>query len=187
MKTEKETLQASAEMLEKRKKLFSITETGYDIIVPENKTVLLSEVAQRKPELKGTASVKKYKEWLGRPNALADEYPWQMPSKEWSGKSFSSKDELTAEEKANIEKAGWIYVFNDSAKVDSYEDAIENYVGSFPALIYNISEVIINKGGRLVIDGDPAVLLIDEITLWNTGQVETRAVCHITCGKIKKR
>ncbi len=179
-----ETLKESPNVLTNKKKRFDITEVGHDLLVPINSTVILENGIT--PRVISTTSIDEYKLWIGRSNDLADDYAWEMPSKTWDYKSLKSKEELTKKEISDIEKAGWIYIFNDSNKVASYSKAIEGYYGNFEASLYHIRRLVIQPGARLIVKGDPSILLIDEMEIQGDGQLETYTICHATIGSLRK-
>ncbi len=178
------TLKESPNVLTGKKKRFDITEAGHDLLVPINSTVILEDGIA--PRVISTTSIDEYKLWIGRSNELADDYAWEMPSKAWGHKSFKSKEELTKKEVSDIEKSGWIYIFNDSNKVASYSKAIESYHGNFEASLYHIRRLVIQPGGRLLVKGGPSILLIDEMEIQGDGQMETYTICHATIGSFRK-
>ncbi len=178
------TLKASPNVLTDRKKRFNIKSAGNDLLVPIDSTVILGDGIA--PRVISTTSIDEYKLWIGRSNELADDYAWEMPSKAWNHKSFKSKAELTKEEVSDIEKSGWVYIFNDSNKVASYAKAIESYYGNFEASLYHIRRLVIQPRARLIVKGGPSILLIDEMEIQGDGQLETYTICHATIGSLRK-
>jgi hypothetical protein len=182
------TLKQSSSLLTERKNLFNINEVGSDLLISIGETVVIGEEMNMlvEPQIISTKSVDKFKQWIGRSNKYADNYPWKMPSKAWNTKKLSSTSELSATEASDIEKAGWIYLFNDATKVADYKNAIEQFRGTFEASLYNFRRIIIQPGGKLILKGNPAVLLIEEMEIQGNGQFETRAICHTSIGSLTK-
>ena len=182
------TLKKSQSVLTERKKLFNIKEVENDLLVSIGETVVigLENDEHIKPQTISTNSVDEYKLLIGRSNQKADDYSWEMPSKPWSKKGITSKKNLTKTEISDIEKAGWIYLFNDANKVADYKEAIEQYEGTFEASVYNFRRIIIQPGGRLILKGNPAILLIDELEILGNGQLKIYTVCHTTLGSLRK-
>lgn len=168
--------------LARRKCLFGLSESP-DLLVPVGKVVELNDKSVRTIV---TSSVDEYKDWIGRPDAQADNHAWAMPTQHWSGRRFADKAQLSAVEAENIEKAGWVYLFNDSRLVSSYAQAIEDYNGVFEASLYHFRRVIVQPGARLVLRGRPALLLIDELEVQGSGQLETYTTCHASLGHVRK-
>src|SRR5580658_8966736 len=90
----------SAELAQ-RKRMFNLSGQGHDLLVPVNTEIILGaegaaqeSAAPFKPRTLVTTSLDQYKQWIGRPDSLADNHPWEMPEKEWTGKRFHSKTEL---------------------------------------------------------------------------------------------
>lgn len=174
--------------LRSRKKLLKISDKGQDLLVPAGTTVILGEGS--KPSMAKTmitGKVDQFKLWIGRPDELADDHPWEEPSQDWSGKRFKDPGELHPTEISDIEKAGWIYLFNDSTKVSTYTKAIEDYHGHFEISVYDYRRVIIQPGARLIIRGNPSVFLIDELHIHGSGTFETYAICNVTVGSMHKQ
>ncbi|AUC81455.1 hypothetical protein [Lacinutrix sp. Bg11-31] len=184
------TLKQSSSLLTERKSLFNIKQVGSDLLISVGETVVIGEEKNMsmslEPQIISTKSVDKFKQWIGRSNKYADNYPWKMPSKAWSTKKFIASSELSATEVSDIEKAGWIYLFNDANKVADYKNAIEQFRGTFEASLYNFRRIIIQPGGKLILKGNPAVLLIEEMKILGNGQFETRAICHASIGSLTK-
>jgi hypothetical protein len=182
------TLKESSSVLAQRKSLFNINEVGGDLLVPIGETVVIGVDMNQyvKPETISTNSVDEYKLWIGRSNKKADNHPWEMPSKLWSKKEINAKTNLTQTEISDIKKAGWIYLFNDASKVADYKEAIEQYQESFEASLYHFRRIIIQPGGRLILKGDPALVLIDELEIQGNGQFEAYTICHTTIGSLRK-
>lgn len=182
------TLNQSPSALDQRKSFFDIKETGRDLLISIGETVVigLEDNLDVKPKILSTKSLDEYKLWIGRTNDRADNHPWETPSKPWGGKEITSKTNLTQTEISDIEKAGWIYLFNDSNKVADYEKAIEQYQGAFKASLYHFRRIVIQPGGRLILKGNPALVLIDEMEIQGNGQFETYAICHTTIGSLRK-
>jgi len=133
-----------------------------------------------------TSDIDEYKNWVGMPNETASDHPWIMPSKAWSGKRFQNKSELSAVEIADIEKAGWIYLFNDSSRVADYRQALQDFNETFEATVYHIKKLVIHPGARFIVEGSPAILLIDEVEIFEGGTFETYTICNAAIGSLSK-
>jgi hypothetical protein len=179
---------SSKQHLLTRKKMLDIKGEPQDLLLLPGITTILGESnnSSVKPIRISTRSVDEFKNWIGRPDKLADTYPWDMPSGIWNGKLFRNKQELTEKEISDIEKAGWIYLFNNSQKVASYSKAIENYHGKFEADLYHLGTVVIQPRATLIVKGIPSVLLINKLEIQESGTFIINSISQITIGALVK-
>lgn len=179
---------SSKQHLLARKKMLEIKDKPQDLLLLPGMTTILGEPNNSpiKPTRISTRSVDEFKNWIGRPDELADDYSWDMPSERWSGKLFKNKQELTEKEISDIEKAGWIYLFNDSQKVASYSKAIENYHGLFEADLYHLGTVVIQPGATLILKGFPSVVLISKLEIQESGTLIINSISQLTIGTLMK-
>jgi hypothetical protein len=52
--------------------------------------------------------------------------------------------------------------------------------------LYHFRKIIVQPGGRLMLRGHPAVLLVEDMELQEGGQLITYAISHFTIGQLKK-
>lgn len=143
------------------------------------------------PLMLTTTDVDLFKRWIGAPDescrahAETHQY-WPLPTRAWSGRSVSSRRDFTAEEAADIERAGRVYLFGDSTLVRDYRDVIGLYHGTFEAAIYAMDELSVMPGARLSVVGAPAVLLCSKFDLHAPGQLVLHTPCHAHFGSVRK-
>jgi hypothetical protein len=143
------------------------------------------------PLLIRTESVDEFKSWIGTNDIEFASNPalagyWQLPEKPWNGRPVTDPQQLTSNERQEIEKAGWAYIFGDARTVASYRQVIELLSAPFEAAIYAARKVTIRPGGRLIVSGIPAILLFEEVELHARGKIVTYTPCAATFGKLEK-
>jgi len=143
------------------------------------------------PVWRRTSHVDTFKSWVGVDDAacpgesVAQQY-WPLPSRPWTGRSFADSQELSAQERADIEAAGYAYIFGDSSRVASYRSVIERLTGSFELAIYMAREVRIEAGAVLRIHGAPALVLFERLHIVEGGQLLVNAPSRIHVGEMIK-
>jgi len=142
------------------------------------------------PLMLTTSDVDLFKLWIGVPDESCRTHTrlqyWPLPTRRWSGRKVSSRLDFTADEAADIERAGHVYLFGDSALVRDYRDVIGLYHGTFEAAIYSMSELSVMPGARLSVVGAPAVLLCSKFDLHASGQLVLHTPCHAHFGRVRK-
>jgi hypothetical protein len=159
----------------------------------DSSCTLTSEAGQASAVLPiriSTGNIDVYKRWVGVDD---DECPpdsaiarrWQLPGP-WRRRNIADISELAPDERADLEKAGWAYIFGHSKLVQSYRHVIEQFNAPFGAVVYPLRKLTVRPGGRLVVTGAPAVLLVDDVELHASGQIITYAVCRAHFGRLEK-
>jgi hypothetical protein len=143
------------------------------------------------PLMLTTSDVDLFKRWIGVPDESCRAHEathryWPLPTRQWSGRKVSSRLDFTAEEAVDIERAGRVYLFGDSALVRDYRDVIGLYHGTFEAAIYAMNELSVMPGARLSVVGAPAVLLCSKFDLHAPGQLVLHTPCHAHFGSVRK-
>ena len=139
------------------------------------------------PKILTTNDLDQYKSWVGRVDIGIDNTQWVLPTAPWKAKTISDFDELTVEEKENVEKAGWVYLFGNSALVKSYREIIEFSHAPFEVAVYAVRKVTIRSGGSLIVSGIPAVLLFEELNIHSPGNLQIYTVSHTKIGTLQKK
>lgn len=145
-------------------------------------------VSAVRPVMRRTASVDVFKRWVGVEDSddIANSRAWPLPSGPWNGRQVRSKQELSAEELADIEMAGRAYIFGCSDAVASYRPMIELVTRSFEVAVYAADRVTIAPGARLLVTGAPAVLLFNDVEIQDGGALHVNAVCRAVFGALRK-
>ncbi|MEM6795443.1 MAG: hypothetical protein AAF725_15810 [Acidobacteriota bacterium] len=142
-----------------------------DLTVPSGARLdLTSESASAlEPRRIETPSLRQYKGWIGRPDEAAEGL-LADPGAE-----------------ADLEAAGRLYLFGDSRLVAASDrSAIERERGPFRAAVYAARRVVVEPEAALVVSGDPAILLFEELVLRDGGQLVTYTATHATFGLLRK-
>ncbi len=158
------------------------------------RAVLDSDPTKRslvEPVMLRTRSIDEFKSWIGVSNAVCRARPepnsyWDMPEARWSGRRVASPEEFTAQERADIERAGWVYLFCDSDLVADYREAIEYSRGMFEAAVYRIDALTVLPGARLQVGGAPAIVVCNRLELHAPGQIAMYTPCHAHFGSVRK-
>jgi hypothetical protein len=166
-----------------------------DLTIQSGQALMLSEEAGPgsavEPILRETRALDVFKAWIG----VADiDYPpgsplltrWPCPEQPWNGRLVSRHEELTPGEQEDVELAAKAYIFGNSSLVQSYRPAIEACCGPFRARIYPIRRLTVMPGARLAVTGEPAILLVEELTIYETGQIALYAVARTEIGTLRK-
>jgi acetyltransferase-like isoleucine patch superfamily enzyme len=109
---------------------------------------------------------------------IAVENPWELPSRPWNPRPIARIDELTEEERADIERAGVVYIFGNSQLVAGYREIIEFCYAPFEAAVYVARKVTIHAGASLVVTGMPALLRFSELEIHPEGRLITYVACN---------
>lgn len=163
-----------------------------DLHVPEGTRMYLSteptEGAVAPTMIVHTNNLEEYKVWVGRPDSdmMAVDIPWELPSRPWNLRPLAHVDELTQEERADLEKASAVYIFGNSQLVADYRKVIEVCYAPFSAAIYVARKVTIGAGASLVVTGMPALLRFSELEIHPEGRLITYAVCNATIDRLHK-
>jgi hypothetical protein len=159
------------------------------VTVRAAKTVRLDTLVR--PRSIETRDLGEYKSWVGVEDHEIDpdQFPLresQIPSQAWSGRPVTSLADLTDEERIDVERARDLYLFGYSPWTESYRQVIETCFAPFTAKVYCAESVRIAPEGRLVIDGVPAILLVNRLTIDDGGQLAITAVCRAWIGHLVK-
>lgn len=159
------------------------------VTVRAGKTVALDALVR--PHAIETRDLAEYKAWVGVEDhdIDPDQFPLredQIPSQAWSGRPVTSLADLTDEERIDVERAKDLYLFGYSPWAESYRQVIETCFAPFTANVYCAEWVRIAPEGRLVIDGVPAVLVVNRLTIDDGGQLAVNAVCRAWIGHLVK-
>ena len=157
-----------------------------DLVVPAGAHLELSteRPSALEPQLRVTPSLEQYKQWIGRQDrAEHDLGAAPAPLRTELADDLQSLD---ADQLADLERAGQIYLFGDSRQVASYRRSLERLRGPFRAALYAARRVVIEVGARLSVSGDPAILLIEELVLQGSGQLVTTTPTHATFAHLEK-
>jgi hypothetical protein len=151
----------------------------------------LREVSTLTPTVLRTSSVEEFKSWLGWGDRELLEWPgepvrWELPSQPWSGRPVRSSADLTPAERADVEKAGWIYLFGDSRQVCDYRQLIELCHAPFELAVYAAPRLELLPGATLNVKDAPALLLFDEVVLHPGAQLATFTICRAMLGRLEK-
>ncbi|MCG8367929.1 MAG: hypothetical protein MJA27_31925 [Pseudanabaenales cyanobacterium] len=138
------------------------------------------------PKIFITKNLDQYKSWIGRDDTGVEDTPWVLPTALWNDRKISVVNELTPEEVENVEKAGRVYIFGNSALVRSYREIIEFCNAPFEVAVYAARKVIIKPGGSLIVSGIPAILLFEELEIHSLGNLAIYTVCHAKIGTLQK-
>ena len=147
----------------------------------------LNEQSAIIPKILTTNDLDQYKSWIGRDDAGIDNTQWILPTAPWEKRAISDFKELTTEEKENIEKAGWVYLFGNSTLVKSYREIIEFSNAPFEVAIYAARKVTIRSGSSLIVSGTPAILLFEELNIHLPGDLQIYTVCHAKIGTLQSK
>ncbi|MEO1370234.1 MAG: hypothetical protein AAFX50_23885 [Acidobacteriota bacterium] len=162
-----------------------------DLVVPSGARLELTTATDAPsalaPRILETADLAVYKTWIGRADAgdhaAHDFGPAPAP---WRSATPSSVSELDADQLADLETAGRIYLFGDSSRVASYRGVLEALRGPFRAAAYAARRVVVEPGALLRISGDPAVVLFDELIVRDGGRLVTSTPTRATFGRLEK-
>jgi hypothetical protein len=143
------------------------------------------------PILRETRALDVYKSWIGVADA---DYPpgspslthWPCPERPWNGRPISRETDLTPGEWVDVELAAKAYIFGNSRLVQSYRPAIEACCGPFRTFIYPIRRLTVMPGARLVVTGEPAILLVEDVIIHESGQIAFYAVARVEIGALRK-
>lgn len=143
------------------------------------------------PHVVTTWSLAELKSWIGVPDAGIDPATFpvdlaQVPDGAWNGRRVRGLRDLTPAERENVERAANLYVFGYSPWAESYREVVEICHAPFRAQVYPIRSLSVGPGARLVIAGEPAVLLVDDLVLEGGGQLALYTVCRAWIGRLAK-
>lgn len=160
-----------------------------DVVARAGESVVISDLVA--PRRVATRSLARYKSWVGTPDEYVDPatYPLgarQMPRGPWSDRPVSGLGDLTPEEAAEIEKAGYLYLFGYSPWVESYRGVLETCRAPFHAAVYHVGHLRLESRARLVVDGEPSVLVVDELVIEPAASLVTHTVCRAFLGRVER-
>ncbi len=160
------------------------------VVARAGQAVVLSDLVA--PRLAETPSLARYKAWVGTPDAYVDPArfpigPQQLPREPWSQRPVAGLESLSLEEAAEIEKAGYVYLFGYSPWVESYRNVVEVCRGPFRAAVYHIGHLHLERGSRLLVVGEPSVLVVDEIVFEPGSSLVTTTVCRAFWGRVERQ
>jgi hypothetical protein len=120
-----------------------------------------------------TNDLTEYKSWIGCDDTTAPRDYWTLPSRPWKERYVESTDDLSPQELEDLERAGWAYLFGNSAVVSSYRGLLEHLRAPFYATLYAVDSIHIASNAKLVVAGrNPAFLLCNELVIENGGQLQ---------------
>ncbi|MDN3055401.1 hypothetical protein PH213_12800 [Streptomyces sp. SRF1] len=132
-----------------------------------------------------TGDLNQYKQWIGRPDDECADVPLELPEPWTAGTGRDCRD-LTAAEQRALEIAGNAYLFGDSRRVTEYRPVLESYRAPFMASVYAARRVHILPGATLVVDGQPAILLFEDVVLHDGGRLITHTPTNAVFGRLRK-
>lgn len=158
------------------------------VTVRAGKSVRLDALVR--PHVIETSDLAEYKSWVGVEDHEIDpdQFPLrenQIPSQAWSGRPVASLADLTDEERIDVERAKDLYLFGYSPWTESYRQVIETCFAPFTANVYCAESIRVAPEGRLVIDGVPAILVVNRLTI-DGGQLAITAACRAWIGHLVK-
>lgn len=138
------------------------------------------------PVWRRTGSLDTFKAWIGTGGGVVSLASLPVPAQPWSGRTFSLPQDLCVQERADIEMAGYAYLFGDSSRVASYRQAIEQVAGAFELAVYMAHDVRIEAGGVLRIHGAPALVLFERLQIVEGGRLLINVPSRVHVGEISK-
>lgn len=139
-----------------------------------------------------TRDIDRYKAWLGTPDETLGSVDavvkhFDLPQQAWSrGADFDPAD-LREDERRDIERASWHYIFGYSPSVASYREAVERVYAPFTLSVFAARKVVVEAGGELLLpEGEPAVLLFEELEIKDGGHLCFMAPFNMTVRHLRK-
>jgi len=130
-----------------------------------------------------TDDIDRFKRWIGRPDDECADIALELPGP-WP--AAPGREELTAAEQRILDIAGNAYLFGDSRRVPEYRRILESHRSPFTAAVYAARRVVIAPGATLVVDGVPAALVFEDLTIHDTGRLVTYTAVNATFGRLHK-
>lgn len=139
-----------------------------------------------------TRDIDRYKDWIGTPDSTLEAggelvSSFDLPRREWRRGGDFDPRQLTEAELADIERASWHYIFGYSPSVAGYREAIERVYAPFALSIFAARKIVIEAGGELLLpEGEPAVLLFEEMEIEQGGHVRFMSPFNLTVRHLRK-
>lgn len=144
------------------------------------------------PVLMETRDIDRYKDWIGTPDSTLEAggelvSHFDLPHQEWHRGGDFDPQQLSERELKDIERASWHYIFGYSPSVAGYREAVERVYAPFKLAIYAARHVVIEPGGELLLpEGEPAVLLFEEMEIKKGGHVRFMAPFNLSVRHLRK-
>ncbi len=194
--TRKDTLAAPLKYVQAQLRRFGIREDEAvfsSLLIRNGETVTLPRDSDRVGLWAArltTPDLDIYKSWIGlpdedirsgqlrcaprRPQALVAPHGWDQAR------------ELSPAQFEEVQRAGYTYLFDDSAIVQTYKPLIERFCGPLEVVVVLAKRVELLPGAVLNISGTPSILLFGELLIHEGGKVLVQTYHAATIGLVEK-